>query len=507
MRSLAPLALALVAQLPAGAVARKNKRGKMKEMALIAPELGLCGELCRDLKEPAPLHNLAENKILPQIDNMTAIGSGEVLECPELAQLVPCAAGAGADAYSAPCSSCIQDPSFQTTLHRGSLFTPRQQPITPAKEPIHLIVVVPPFQGSSGLEGLLSTSPTVSTMCAKSIWQCEATATLLRENVFPRTLRYDPAYTNWSRVYEVYNSLELGSIWDDPTKPILMDKSPPNIVKTKGMIEFFEKTGREYRFVAMARHPCMYNSVTETSFSLLMGYMRDMLANVPQDKIYTISYNDFVTRPDMVAQGLLDWLPELGQLDINASYLEWPSSQGNGLGRPPLPGTDLVYHNGEWTRTGTKAPPKEGVPAPEELQFLEGRWSRTFPARRRTALVANRPGWPTPARRRRRAGFGGSLPAFSDAAMFWTDGIDFADAEDAAVGLFDMGRDGDEVLQMYAADGGATANKSEHHGRELPVLRYAQRDECRLRVIKKRYNTNDVLPFVAASAFRDVPVA
>ena len=36
----------------------------------------------------------------------------------------------------------------------------------------------------------------------------------------------------------------------------------------------------------------------------------------------------------------------------------------------------------------------------------------------------------------------------------------------------------------------------EHGGRELPVLQYSQRPECSLKVIKRRYNTNDALPFV-----------
>ena len=61
--------------------------------------------------------------------------------------------------------------------------------------------------------------------------------------------------------------------------------------------------------MAMARHPCMYGRMTDASFSLLMSYMRDVLANVPEDKIFKISYNEFVSRPDKVASRLLDWLP------------------------------------------------------------------------------------------------------------------------------------------------------------------------------------------------------
>merc|ERR1712166_1116296 len=38
----------------------------------------------------------------------------------------------------------------------------------------------------------------------------------------------------------------------------------------------------------------------------------------------------------------------------------------------------------------------------------------------------------------------------------------------------------------------------EHGGRELPVMQYSARPECSLKVIKRRYNTNDALPFVCA---------
>jgi hypothetical protein len=48
----------------------------------------------------------------------------------------------------------------------------------------------------------------------------------------------------------------------------------------------------------------MYNRMTDVSFSLLMSYMRDVLANVPAKKIFKISYNDFVSRPDSRSRGV-----------------------------------------------------------------------------------------------------------------------------------------------------------------------------------------------------------
>ena len=333
-----------------------------------------CGDACRDPNAAGPVYHLAENKILPQLDSAAAAaGPGEMRDCPPLRELVPCLSGHEnmADPYSSPCSACY--PKALRTWPNGTIFRATKTPARRTK-PIYLIIAVPAFQGSSGLEGLFSSSPSVSTMCAKSVWQCEATATLMREGVFTRSSRYLPSATNWTKVYNVYNSRELGSIWNDPTRPILMDKSPPNLAKSKSLVEFFEKNKMDYRFVAMARHPCMYGRMTDASFSLLMSYMRDVLANVPEDKIFKISYNDFVSRPDKVASRLLDWLPELVSLDINSSHLEWAGALGGGMGRV-IPGTDLTYRNGVWKRTGVMSPPMDGVPAAADLEFKNGLWS------------------------------------------------------------------------------------------------------------------------------------
>ena len=206
-----------------------------------------CGDACRDPNAPGPVYHLAENKVLPELKSPESKpkGPGEMKDCPPLNEIVPCA-GKGHNPYESPCSACIPKPLRKWP--NGTKFTAKKLPGVRTK-PLYLIIAVPAFQGSSGLEGLFSSSPSVSTMCAKSVWQCEATATLMREGVFTRANRYHPDATNWTRVYEVYNSPDLGSIWNDPTRPILMDKSPPNLAKSKSMIKFFEKNDMDYRFV------------------------------------------------------------------------------------------------------------------------------------------------------------------------------------------------------------------------------------------------------------------
>ena len=565
------------------------------QASLLAPDVlfkpgEACGDACRDPNARGPVYHLAENGILPQLDSeAAAVGPGEMRDCPPLAELVPCLSGHKnmADPYSSPCSACY--PKEVRTWPNGTTFRAKRSPARRTK-PIYLIIAVPAFQGSSGLEGLFSSSPSVSTMCAKSVWQCEATATLMREGVFTRSSRYHPSKTNWTKVYNVYNSLELGSIWNDPTRPILMDKSPPNLAKSKSMVEFFQKNNMDYRFVAMARHPCMYGRMTDASFSLLMSYMRDVLANVPEDKIFKISYNDFVSRPDRVASKLLDWLPELVSLDINSSHLEWSGALGGGMGRV-IPGTDLTYRNGAWKRTGVISPPMDGVPAAADLEFKNGLWrlkasagtpphrahtqsatelfvdglgmlgaaqrffTRSTDARQkaptaREVAEAIESGAPKTALSAPKAALKAPKEALNapNASIEPPKHVALATASaDASLTFEEQEREGarlEEVQRAFAAweaeqaqlknapnitldsrgdrktgDVASLVGPSErtissekerqssseeersfsggeHGGRELPVMQYSERPECSLKVIKRRYNTNDALPSV-----------
>ena len=288
-----------------------------------------------------------------------------------------------------------------------------------------------------------------------------------------------------------------------------------------------------------------------------------------------------------VAKKLLDWLPELMSLDINASYLEWSGAQGNGQGRV-IPGTDYAYRGGQWTRTGVVAPPMDGVPAATDLEYRDGIWTLKPPhlrarfARTRTRtrssselLVDAR----TPsaselladARTRSTSelfvdGVGMAIQAVGAAHSYFTKGAEptaesthqgprtRAEEEPRALALevslnatiqaakqavthndtferlwreasMPASRHADVPSDAIASSDGsvssdmdistpetrgdhnsgdisslvnpadATFSGAEHGGRELPILQYAQRD-CRLKVIKRQYNTNDLLPFV-----------
>ena len=321
-----------------------------------------CGAECRDPLTPGPKFDAVERHLVTPIDDTIATTQSHVRTCPSLAELVPCVGQKAFQNDTAPCTVCLP-PNIQTTFYADKevLFANNLQRRLHTVEgalkrgetnktaaggagimtkPVYLIVAVPPFSGSSGLEGLLSTSPAASTMCSKSIWQCEATSFLLQHKVFDYKDRWNPAATNWTRVYETYYKDVPGTVWDDPHKTILVDKSPPNLAKSKGMVEFFEKHQMDYRFVIMARHPCMYKEMTTTTFSVMASFLREITRVVPARRRFTVAYTDLVTRPDKVASDLLAWLPELTSLSIDKSFLNFREARGAGLGRPEMPGTE-----------------------------------------------------------------------------------------------------------------------------------------------------------------------
>jgi hypothetical protein len=151
-------------------------------------------------------------------------------------------------------------------------------------------------------------------MCKHCEWQCEATWSLVDDGAFTLEERWDPAKTNWTQVYDIFHR---NGYWDDSSKPLLMDKSPPNTGKAAGLVEYFETHGHDYRMIAMARHPCMYDHTQ----SYEPHDLNILSSLVPSKKLFTLSYNDLVTKPADVAQALLKWLPELESLDIDKSYI------------------------------------------------------------------------------------------------------------------------------------------------------------------------------------------
>ena len=253
----------------------------------------------------------------------------DIFTCPALDELVPCAAERYRGNLSLPCTACLPGPGVKTKFVASV-----SQPPVKLDKPLYLMVAVPPFWGSTALTGLLSTSPAIATMCSNTSWACESTESLVKSGILHKWSVWARSGTNWSDVYDFYNR---SGTWSNDSRPIRLDKNPPNIAKTRELLDFFEKRGMDYRFIVAARHPCLHQ--TGRTKQLPDGrrahheYLREVVANVPAERRFLLSYTDMVTRPGFVAERLLRWLPQLQSLDTNASNVYTRDKHGSGHGR------------------------------------------------------------------------------------------------------------------------------------------------------------------------------
>src|SRR5262245_60432659 len=103
----------------------------------------------------------------------------------------------------------------------------------------YLFVLCPPYSGSTLLWKLLSISPNVSSVPDDVQFLLELEH-LMRDK--PWDARHALPWAEIKRVWESY--------WDN-TKPVLLEKSPPNIIRTKDILANFQPV----KFVVMVRNP------------------------------------------------------------------------------------------------------------------------------------------------------------------------------------------------------------------------------------------------------------
>lgn len=248
------------------------------------------------------------------------------LSCPKISDIVACP-GASSQDDAIYCRDCTNQHEPLETVYRVNSSATAHSTLLGGRpdHKIYMPILTPPFFGSSVLSNILSSSPHVTNMCrdpyhkGRIPWQCESTPTLMQEGILTKKTRWDPLATNWTAVYETYERLK---VWTDMNKPIRLDKAPPNIAKSKQLVEYYEAHRMEYRFVVMMRHPCrkdwQHPQFTTERYST---YLREILDAVPENKRFLINYDDLVTRPGEVLRDLLKWFPLLKSLAIDSHEL------------------------------------------------------------------------------------------------------------------------------------------------------------------------------------------
>ena len=134
-----------------------------------------------------------------------------------------------------------------------------------------------------------------------------------------------------------HNAEELFDQWSaywDSSKRWLLEKSPPNLVRTRFLQRLFPRC----RFIILLRHPIAVAYATRkwcrSSISTLIEHnlccYERFLADLPRlHHVYVLRYEEFVLNPNHYIGRIFDWLdvepfafPQVVRSDINARYLE-----------------------------------------------------------------------------------------------------------------------------------------------------------------------------------------
>ena len=197
----------------------------------------------------------------------------------------------------------------------------------------YLFVLCPPYAGSSLMHELLCTSPNVSSTNLYGVREGLGLPEVRRLIDFRR--RWETSYDYpWDSIQKIWLSY-----WD-LSKPILMDKSPPNLVRSIAIEEHFPDSS----FIVMTRDPTAHceclirrNGMTPKDAALFcVRLLREQRKNLERcQRVLRIRYEDLVGQPGDTVRKLLNFVPTLTHLDHDRLFSAHNSTGG------PLPITNL----------------------------------------------------------------------------------------------------------------------------------------------------------------------
>lgn len=177
----------------------------------------------------------------------------------------------------------------------------------------YLFALCPPYCGSTLLWKLLSTSRNVSALPLEGQFLPEL-KTLMRDK-------------QWNRDH-VLPWPEIKAVWEsywDMSKPILLEKSPPNLIRTRDILAHFHPV----KFVVMVRNPYAQaeglmrrnNWKVKRAANFSMMCLRTQLKNARElEDTLVLTYEALVQNPAQACQRLATFMPELSDMDPTASF-------------------------------------------------------------------------------------------------------------------------------------------------------------------------------------------
>ncbi len=177
----------------------------------------------------------------------------------------------------------------------------------------YLFLLCPPYSGSTLLWKLLSTSANVSSLPSEGQFLPEL-KDIMRES--PWKAEAELPWPDIKRVWETY--------WDRD-KPLLLEKSPPNMIRTRHIRRHFQPV----RFIIMVRNPYAQaeglmrhnNWTVQRAANFSMMCLRTQLDNARElDDALVMTYESLVEDPARACTRLADFAGELADIDQQANF-------------------------------------------------------------------------------------------------------------------------------------------------------------------------------------------
>ena len=177
----------------------------------------------------------------------------------------------------------------------------------------YVFILCPPYCGSTLLWKIVSTSSAVSSLPCEGQFIPEV----------KEIMRQDP----WNPAVKLPWK-EIKEIWDgywDQDKSLLIEKSPPHIIRTSEIVEYFSP---DY-FLLMVRNPYAQceglirrgNWNAQKAAELAVGCLRQQAENAEKlNNILCLTYEELVGNPELISQKIQAFIPQIGVLNHTQSF-------------------------------------------------------------------------------------------------------------------------------------------------------------------------------------------
>jgi hypothetical protein len=182
----------------------------------------------------------------------------------------------------------------------------------------YLFILSPPFCGSTLLTEIISTSKNVS--CNNNIGLREGQHLPNAHDLLFTKNRWDPnKEIDWNRIKKIWSKY-----WDR-SKPILLEKSPPNICRANNIDKVFSNS----KYICLIRDPYAqiqsnirrYNTDIKVAAEKYISYLKFQKKNIENlEDTLVISYEELADNPSNAKEKISAFLPLLEDININLKF-------------------------------------------------------------------------------------------------------------------------------------------------------------------------------------------